>query len=139
MLANKNGFFHWDDPKTMGNLILGLIVLALGLIPLLNQFNVISWGLPGFMTGLITKIALYVIAGIGLWLLIDGLMEAEGLKKITLIVGLVVLVLGLLPLLASFNVIPAIPFLDFVLNPVVFNVIFVVEGVLLLLAAWGTY
>ncbi|MGM5487700.1 MAG: hypothetical protein ACQESG_02000 [Nanobdellota archaeon] len=139
MFQNKNGFFHWDDPKTMANLLVGMVVLALGLIPLLNVLNVIEWGLPGFLSNVIAKIGLYIIAGLGLWLLIDGFMEAEGLQKVTLIVGLVVLALGILPLLSSFGVIPEIPFLGFVLNPIVFNVIFVIEGLLLIIAAWGTY
>lgn len=38
--GKEHGFMMW------AGIIVGLVVLAVGLIPLLNQFGVIAWGLP---------------------------------------------------------------------------------------------
>lgn len=139
MMFNKKGIFNWDDPKTLANLFIGLVVIALGLLPLLNYFGLIGFTLPAFLSNVVAKIALYVIAGLGIWLLIDGFLEDSHIRMITIVIALVVLVLGLIPLLSSFGVIGSVPFLSFVLQPMVFNVIFVIEGIFLIIAAFATF
>jgi hypothetical protein len=129
-------FFSWDDPKTLANLIVGFLLTAFGLIPLLNHFGVIGWNLPEFMIGLMGNFALYLIAGIGIWLIIDGFLEDETIQKITLLIGLLVLIFGIIPLLNQFGVISiTIPFL----NLLVFQALFVVEGILLIIAAFVVF
>lgn len=112
--------------------ILGLVFLALGLIPLLNLFGVIAWTIPA-----VAGMVLWVLAVLGgLFLLIDALKEQQearhALSVPSGIIGLVVLALGLIPLLGTFGVIawglPAFVFLatDF---------IFVAAGLFLLIGA----
>ena len=131
--------FSFDDPKTIANLFVGILMITLGAIPLLNAFGVIAFALPGFISNVVGMLALYLIAGFGFWLLIDGFMEDSHIRTITIVVALIVIALGIIPLLGSFGIIQEVAFLSFVLNPMVFNVIFVIEGILLLIAAWATF
>ncbi len=85
--------------------ILGVIFLIIGLIPLLNKFNIIAFSLPP-----IGNLILWILAVIGgIWLIIDGISEDRsfsfGIGHITIIVGLILLTIGLIPLLNSFGII----------------------------------
>ncbi len=136
LFYSKRGFFNWDDPKTVANLIVGFLILALGIIPLLNGWGVIGFTLPGFLSGIVMKIVHYIIAALGLWLLIDAFMEDSHMRMITLLVALAVLAVGIIPLLNTFGVIGfTIPFLTVAL----YNIIFVIEGIFLIIAAFATF
>lgn len=112
--------------------ILGLIFLALGAFPLLNEFGVISFTIPT-----IGGMILWVLAVIGgLFLLFDGFQEEQEMRRAlampTFIVALVLLAVGLVPLLASFGIIGfALP--GFVYA--IFNFLFVAAGLFLLIGA----
>lgn len=127
---------NWDDPRHLFSLIIGLLLLPLGLIPLLSQWGVIGFALPAFMAGIVGKIALYVIAAIGLWLFIAGWMEDDGMRMITLISSIAFIALGVVALLGQFGMIGlSIPFLSLTL----YNIIFVIEGLLLVIAFFAMY
>ncbi|RMF56152.1 hypothetical protein D6745_00180 [Candidatus Woesearchaeota archaeon] len=118
------------EGKDWFTLILGLILLVLGVIPFLNKFGIVSFGL-NFLP--IMQFVSYIISIAALWLIIEGFMEDEGVKIITIIVGLIILAIGVIPLLNSFGVISfAIPFLSVTL----YNIIFILEGILLVIAAF---
>lgn len=126
---------HVFQGKNLLSLILGIILLALGLIPLLNTWGVIGFALPEFLVTIVSQIFIYLVAGGGLWLLVDGFHEGthstEG--KVTMGVGFLVLLIGVINILQQFKVIPfGIPFL----TPVVYSVIFTLEGILLVVAAF---
>lgn len=111
----------------------GLILLALGGIPLLNQFGVIGFGLPDFVKGLIGSIAVYIIAVAALIIFFFSFMEDDMWHKLSLGAGIVLLGLGLVPILNQFGVIGfSIP-LDMLYN----HIIFVIEGFLLLVASFA--
>lgn len=123
----------WESPVSPMSLTAGAVLTALGLIPLLNQLNLIGFGLPGFLTGLVGMIAVYLLAAGGLFLLIDAWGEwGEHIGTVSLIVGLVVLALGIAQILAMFKFIP----LAFEIPLIVYNILFVVEGILLILGSW---
>ena len=114
---------------------LGIVLFVLGGLPLLNTTGVIAFTLPAALTGLIAKIVLYLCALGGIWLLIDAFWEdaSDTTRYTSLIVGLIVLVIGTIPLLNQFGVIGfSIP----VLSMTIYNVIFLVEGILLM---WGAF
>jgi len=121
----------WDGGKSTISFILGIILVAIGLIPILNGFGVIGFGLPVFLTGVLSTIFVWLIAGSGLWLLIEAFMEGldEPSAKWLLVVGLVVLAAGLIPVFTPLT----IPFLT--MN--VFNFIFVIEGLLMIIGAFN--
>jgi uncharacterized membrane protein len=124
-----------DEPKGWMSLILGVVLLALGIIPLLNQFGVIQFGLPGILTTLIPSILAYIFAIAGLVLAVDAFMEDDTLRIVSLIVGVLILAAGVISILNAFQVIGfTVPLLD---NPVVYNIIFVVEGIFLIIAAFA--
>ncbi len=126
--------FDFDDPKNWVAVIIGLLLLALGLIPLLNNFGVIGFGLPGFLNGIVSKIGLWIVAAGGLFLLIDSFLEDHSMRMISIVVALLILAVGIIPLLNSFGIIGfTIPFLS--VN--VYNIIFVIEGLFLLIAAFA--
>lgn len=128
--------FSWDDPKHIANLVVGLTLTALGSIHLLSKFGVIGFTLPGFINNVVGTIAVYAIAAIGLWLLIDGFMEDGHWRMTTIIVALAVIAIGVIPVLNTFGVIGfTIPFLSLTL----YYVIFLLEGILLILAAFLTF
>lgn len=112
--------------------LLGIAFLALGLIPLLNRYGIISFTIPiGLGAGI------WVLATIaGILLLIDALREQQEVRHAlafaSTIVGLAVLAFGLIPLLAMVNLI------SFTLPPIVSFIseyLFAVAGVFLIIGA----
>ena len=98
---DKKGFMGTTQKIS---LILGLVLLALGLIPILNSFGVIAFQYPE------VSIVLWVLAVLGgLWLFIDAVKEghefARGLGLISFLVGAVLLATGLIPILYNFGTI----------------------------------
>src|SRR3989338_7277952 len=91
-------------PRKWISLILGILLTILGVIPLLKSFNVIGFGLPA-LPGLVLWI-LFVAGGI--WLFVDATSEGTLQSYImwpSVIVGIVVLGLGIIPILGQLGVI----------------------------------
>jgi hypothetical protein len=127
---NRQGIV-FTRPRDTISFFIGLFLTVLGLIPLLLQLKVLSWKLPAFMQTLPFNIAVWVIAVAGLYVVIDGFIEppAHNLHWFLIVAGIVLFVVGLLPLLHKFGVIGfGIPFID---NMIVYNAIITVEGLLL--------
>ena len=123
----------WESPVSPISLTLGVLLLLLGGIPLFNQWGVLSWGLPSFLTGLVGSVAVYLLAAGGIFLLVDAWGEwGETIGEISLIVGLVILAVGIVQVLSIFKVIPWM----IALPMIVYNILFVVEGILLVLGSW---
>ena len=73
-MLNKKGLI-FTRPRDTVSFFVGLVLLALGLIPLLSQFGVIGFTLPGFLTGLVGSIFIWIIAVAGAYIVIDGFIE----------------------------------------------------------------
>lgn len=134
LLNSKKGFFM--SFRDWLSFFIGLVLFAIGLIPLLSSFKVITWGLPGFMTSLVGSIFFWIIAIAGAYIFIDGIIEpkAEFLHLTLLLIGLVFIAVGLIPILNKAGIIGfSIPFLA---NMVVYNVIIFVEGLMLMTAGF---
>ncbi|MFH1505529.1 MAG: hypothetical protein ABIE94_00895 [archaeon] len=121
-------FHGWEGGRSFLSLILGLIVLALGLIPFLNAMGVIGFGLPAFLTNAIAQSGIYVLAGVGFYLLIDGFMEEGPVQVGSIIVALAIVAIGIVNIFLGYKI-------SF-LGPMVYNVIFSVVGILLIIGAW---
>lgn len=120
----------FDEPTSIISLILGFILLALGLIPILNTWGVIGFGLPGFLSGILQGIIIYIVAAAGAWLLINGFLEDDAPRWITLAIAGLVLIMAIIPILNQFGII------GFGLGFLTYNVflyVFVVEGLLMVL------
>ena len=126
----------WEHGKSWFILIVGLLLTTFGLVPLLNQWNVIAFDIP-FIESLMGTALAYILALAGLFLIVDGVMEGGfthpwGMISVT--VGFLVLLLGVIPLLNTFGVISfGIPGLDLI----VYRIIFTIEGVMAIIGAWS--
>ncbi|MDP7141068.1 MAG: hypothetical protein QF362_02110 [Candidatus Woesearchaeota archaeon] len=101
LLSNKKA--QMMSPRKIISWLLGLGFLALGLIPLLNKFNVIGFTLPA-----VPMLAIWILCvASGIFLLIDAIKEGmeNALRIVTALVGIVILAIGTIPLLNQFNVI----------------------------------
>ncbi|MCX8147570.1 MAG: hypothetical protein N3D84_03825, partial [Candidatus Woesearchaeota archaeon] len=74
MKMNKKAMI-FTSPRDTISFVVGLILIAFGLIPLLNKFGAIKWNLPGFLVNLPTSVLVWIVAIAGLYILIDGFIE----------------------------------------------------------------
>lgn len=119
-------------PRDTISFFVGLFITAFGILPLLIKFGILDWSLPAFLTGLPFTVAVWVIAVAGLYVVIDGFIEppAHNLHWFLILAGIVLFVIGLLPILHSFAVIGlSFGFLD---NLILYHSIITVEGLLLM-------
>ncbi len=112
-----------------------MVLFATGLLPVLALFGVDLPEAAGLITGVVSGIVIYIAAGAGLYLILNAFMESlhEGPGKASLIVGLIILAVGLIPLLYQFGVIGfsiPVPF-------IVYQILFLIEGILLIIAAFN--
>jgi hypothetical protein len=87
-------------PRKWISLILGFLLTVLGVLPMLNQYGVISFNLPA-----IPGIVLWIlfVAG-GVWLLVDATSEGTLQGYImwpSVVIGVIVIGLGIVPLLGA--------------------------------------
>ena len=124
---------QFDEPKGKISILVGIVFVALGLIPLLNGWGVLGFTLPAFLIKLIPAIALFAIPALALFLFIDAIDEDDTIKVVTIIVGLIFLVLGVIQILNRFGVIGfGLP-----LSDMIYQIIFVVEGFFLIIATFA--
>lgn len=137
-LSGVAGAFFGKKGQMMGprkpiSLFLGVVFLAFGLIPLLNQFGVIGFSIPQ-----LPKIILYVLSVVGAVILLwdaigEGMSMGMGISQMlrpaTFVMAVVLLAIGLIPLLNSFGVI-GFNLPEFA--AIVLNILYVVTGALLL-------
>jgi len=128
----------WHPTLSWISLPAGIILIALGLIPLLNSLGILAFGLPGLLTTLLGSFVPFIISAIAIFLIIEAFLEdfPHPLSVTTAIVGLLVLVIGVLVILSTFGVIGfTIPFLTMT----VYNVIFIILGIFATIAAFAMY
>jgi len=125
----------WHDVMSWISMPLGIILLVMGIIPLLQTLGVIGFGLPGFLAGAVGTFIPFIIAAAALFLIIDSFLEdiSSGIGLTTAIIGLIILVLGVIVALNSLGVIGfSIPFLSML----IYNIIFIILGILAIIAAF---
>jgi hypothetical protein len=114
--------------------VLGLILLAVGIIPMLNVFGVIGFTIPDLPLTI-----LWVLALIGaLFLIIDGFKEMQGMgfqkmeMLVSLLTALVIIVLGL----GHFGVF-SLSLGD--VARIILNILLTIGGILLILGGFAGY
>ena len=132
---NRKGIV-FTRPRDTVSFFVGLFLFAVGFLPLIGSGGVVKilpFGLPAFLTSLIAGIAIWLIAIAGLYIVVDGFIEppAHNLHWILIACGIVLFVIGFLPLLNKFGVIGfGIPFLS---NMFVYQGLIGLEGLLLMI------
>ncbi|MFC1741822.1 hypothetical protein ACFL3V_04775 [Nanoarchaeota archaeon] len=126
------------EAKDIISFIVGALIFALGLLPLLSKFNI---GPKWFNVWSFLPITIvsWVIAVGALYLVIDSVIEitnSASIGFISIIIAFVCLAIGVLPILASFGIGPSFFSLSF-LGPVskfIYDVVFIIEGLFLMIA-----
>jgi hypothetical protein len=119
----------WEGAKSWASLIVGLVVLALGAIPMAADLGIIGWVIPQPPE----MILLIVLAIAAFYLAIDGFMELlinPGIGYASIALGIIVGTASVLKALNMFSVILTY-FADTVLN-----IVFFIIGALLIIGAF---
>ena len=111
--------------------LVGLIIFLLGLLPLMGKFE--------FLNSLPVSLLTWIVAGAGFYLAINSIIEITNSNIVgwwSFIVAVVVLIIGMFPLLHTFGVGPS--WFEFKwLTPAAYHIIFVVEGLFLMIATFA--
>ena len=111
--------------------IVGAVIFLLGLMPLLGKFE--------FLNSLPVSLLTWIVAGAGFYLAINSIIEITNSNIIgwwSFGVAITVLIIGLFPLLHSFGIGPAWFQFNW-LNRIAYNIIFIIEGVFLMIATFA--
>lgn len=112
----------------------GLLLFLFGLAFLLNSVGAMPFALPNFIYGLFASIGAYILAGAGLFLVVEDLIQKDsGFKFVVpIIIGLVVLSVGVVDVLNAFGV---LEFSFSFLPAMVYYALFMLEGIGMMLAS----
>jgi hypothetical protein len=120
------------------SLLIGAVVFLLGLFPLLAQFKIgPAWFALNFLS---VTIVSWVVAVAALYLVYASVIEitnSSTVGNISILIALVVLAVGLLPILKGF--LPGAPAFFALpwLTPIIYRIVFMVEGLFLVIAMWA--
>ena len=124
------------EAKDWLSFFVGLIIAALGVLPLLSKMNTgPSWFGLEFLP---VQILAYIVAIIGFYLLIESIIEitnSNAIGWISFLIAAVFMAAGILIVLSRFNVGPswfALP-----INALIYQIIFIVEGLFLMVAMFA--
>src|SRR3989344_3328740 len=109
----------------------GAVIFLLVLLPLLGTFE--------FLNNLPVSLLTWIVAGAGLYLAMNSIIEITNSNIVgwwSFGVAITVLIIGLFPLLHSFGIGPAWFQFNW-LNKTAYNIIFVIEGVFLMIATFA--
>ena len=111
--------------------VIGAVIFLLGLLPMIGKFT--------FLNNLPVSLLTWIVAGAGFYLMINSVIEITNSNVVgwwSFGVAITVLIIGLFPLLHSFGIGPA--WFEFNwLNGAAYNIIFVVEGIFLMIATFA--
>ncbi len=109
----------------------GIVIFLLGLLPMLGY-------LP-FLNDLSPTLLVWVVAGAGLYLAVNGVIEITNSNIIgwwSFGIAIAALIIGLFPILHSFGIGPA--WFEFRwLGRTIYNIIFIIEGIFLMIATFA--
>ena len=111
--------------------LIGAVIFSLGLMPMLGYFKALD-SLP-------ISLLTWIVAGAGFYLAINSVIEITNSNIVgwwSFIIAIIVLIIGLFPLLHSFNIGPQ--WFEFSwLNRGAYNIIFIIEGIFLMIATFA--
>lgn len=127
------------EPKDWFSGFVGLVVFLLGLLPLLESFGVLSTGFSAFVgSGAFLTAMPFILSILGFYLAVESIIELTNSNHIgwfSFLIGAVIMLIGLLPALQAFGIGPGLFGLS--LPSMVYNIIFVVEGIFLIIAMFA--
>jgi|SRR3989344_5714913 len=114
------------------SLIFGLLLLAFGALPILNDFGAIDFVLPA-LPDFVARIVLLVAGALLLWDAQHEVFTGRSWMWLSIVFGIPILVLGLIPVLYSYGYLSFN--LDFI-PETVYNILTAVSGIVLFFDAW---
>ena len=122
------------NARKIFSVVLGLIFLALGVIPLLNYFKVMSFSLPT-----VPLIALSILALAGAVMLVwDGFKEeSQGFTGANKVIGIISIVVALILIVWGLNYFGILPFSLPSIAQLIIDIIFTLAGLLLIIGAFA--
>ena len=126
------------EAKDILSFIAGVLLFALGLLPLLNSFG-IGPGWFNVWQFLPVTVLSWIVAVGALYLVIDSVIEitnSSSIGFVSIIVAFICLLIGVMPILHGFSIGPQFFALDFLgaFSKYLFNVVFMLEGLFLMIA-----
>lgn len=121
---NKKGL---TEPRNIIAFLIGFFIIAIALVPLLAKFHVIAFSFAWLEGEIGLRIIGMIIGIVGIYLIIDGWIEAHTISRITMGFGLFALLVGINGLFKLLS-------WGFLHNPYLFYVIMILEGIFLLVA-----
>jgi len=119
----------WEGHKSLMSLILGIVIGGIGLIPILNKLNMITWTLPDIPETIL--LVLLIIGGV--YLVIDGFLEVAmtpAMGWTSILGGIVVAVMSILKILGKYVTLLAF------LEGTILSIIMLIVGFLLFIGAF---
>lgn len=121
--------------------LVGLILTGFGLFPLLNSFGIgpVWFDLSASGIGVPIEYFAYIVAAMGLYLLMNSFIEITNSNKvgwISFFIAIAVLAIGMLKLLEGFGYVGSWAEFPW-LSPMIYYIIFTVEGLFLMVAAFA--
>ncbi len=118
--------------------IIGFLIFLLGLIPMLEDLKILNLGLSSYLKAnwFVASLPFIVAIG-GLYLGIESIMELANSNTfgwLTFFIGLILMVAGILQSLKTFGIGPGV---GFIINPLVYQIVFIGEGLFLIIAMIG--
>ena len=127
------------EAKDWMSILVGIVVLALGIIPFLETLKIVNLGLSKMLGNVLAaNVAIYLVAGLGLYLAIESIIEitnSNAFGGFSLLVAAVVTIVGLIPILSGFGLLPFK--INLTLSQTIFQIIFIVEGLFLIIAGFA--
>lgn len=125
------------ETKDWISFLVGVVVTAMGVMPLLKMVNI---GPSWFALEMLPiSIFAYIVAGLGFYLMVESVIEITNSNAIgwwSFAIALVVLAFGVLQTLAKFGIGPEWFSFSFI-PAIAYYVIFTIEGILLMIACFA--
>jgi hypothetical protein len=127
------------EAKDWMSFLIGTVVAAFGALPILhNQFNV-GPAFLAFENIPPVGIFAYIVAGLGLYLIINSFIEITNSNPVgwmSFLIAAAFIAVGVLQVLARFGILPSMFALEFI-KPLYYQIIFVIEGLFLMIACFA--
>ncbi|MBU0461911.1 MAG: hypothetical protein KJ574_04975 [Nanoarchaeota archaeon] len=125
------------EAKDIISMIIGIIITAVGVLPLLYSFGI---GPDFFDLDKLLSVTVisWVLAVAALYLVYDSVIEitnSNAIGWISIIIAFVVLALGILPILETFGIGPGL--FGIAIPQMVYHIVFIIEGVFLMIAGFA--
>lgn len=123
--------------KDWVSFFVGALIAALGVLPILSRLGIgPGWFALDFLPVVLFS---YIVAAAGFYLMINSVIEITNSNTVgwwSFIIAAVVLAIGLLPLLSGFGIGPAWFAFPWI-SPLIYQIIFVIEGLFLIIAMFA--